>query len=136
MTDAQKELIDKEHLYGDFMGGEKRKQKREDERFSLAMRAVHKSLDLSDDKADDMQNVGNRTTNNSGPSLLMTAIMAGSMLFGGAGLTAAGFAAGLFDKPSKTPVAADTSASIAQPQEYRVTFFGDDGKPIKVDQKE
>lgn len=112
--------LNKEALYGNFL-------KSYDRRERLADLATRKALDLP---VEDEVNI-NTTTNNQGSHWLTTLLMAGSLLLGGGGLTAGlGTALGWF---AQGPTAAPRSASAPpSAQEYRVEFFTEEGKPIKV----
>lgn len=120
--------IDKSQLYATF---EKSRQRRE----RLADLATRKALDLPVD--DDMQI--NNHTSYQGLGRLGAVVLSLAMLAGGGG-SALGIAGllGLFDAPARPPRTAepsDRAATSARPpaaQEFKVTFWAEDGWPIEV----
>ncbi len=119
--------IDKNELYGQFDSSHKRRQR-------LAELATRKALDLPLD--DDMNIINNRQ----GASMMGTALLSAALLLGGGGLGVgiAGLAGmGGADKPASPVVPAmkpdsGPAPTPVEPQEFKVTFWGDDSQPIQV----
>jgi hypothetical protein len=125
--------LDKEALYGQFLASFQRREK-------LADLATRKALDLP---AEDDVNI---TTTHNGLQLRHLAGIALMVLLSGTlggGLTAllgslGHNASGILPPAAATPAeSAPAGAAVppAQPQQFKVTFYGEDGQPIEVQQK-
>ena len=119
--------LSKRELYGTFMESRERRER-------LADMATRKALDLP---LDDDVNITNTTTHNGLPWAQL-ALLVGGTLAGGTGLGLALPALlGSLERGAPPPEIRPANPSpqfsqTAEPQEYRVTFWAEDGKPIDV----
>ncbi len=115
--------IDKHQLYGRFVKSWERREK-------LADLATRKALDLP---MDDEMNI---TTTNRGVGLLPAAVVSAALLLAGGGMTLG--LVKLLDRPQPAQVPASGSHVAAPPpsQEFKVTFWAEDGTPLKVDEQD
>lgn len=121
--------VDKDHLYGRFEEGERKRQKERDDKHDLYMKAGHKALDIGRDAEGDLGDINaNRTVHNHGVPLggaVMAVALTGLCTFL------------LFDRfldkqQPQAPAAAPTQTKAPTDSEYMVRFYDKDGKPIDV----